>query len=320
MSDSSPRVSVIVCTRNRAAELTRTLEALSGIDVPPDGAELLVVDNASTDDTPQVVRRAELKNMEVRYVCEPAPGLSNARNAGLRNARGEFLLFTDDDVRPAKDWVSRLTLPLQNGRCHAAVGKVVLAPHLQRPWLNGPYIGWLAGMDDSMDDRVELVGANMGFRRSVLEKVPSFDVELGAGALGFGEDTLLSLQFVQAGFRLAFVAEAVVVHHFDPARLRRSAWLDAAFKRGQLNGYLSYHWYHNDSPDARLRWRWYAAKLRLRRVVQRPNPTDLEGCAWWEISYVSNRAKFRQICLERRRPRNYPARGFVKLTPTEVVT
>lgn len=67
---SDRAISIILCTRNRAGELARTLEALSGMSVPPDGAEL--------------------KNMEVRYLYEPTPGLSSARNAGLRNARGEF--------------------------------------------------------------------------------------------------------------------------------------------------------------------------------------------------------------------------------------
>ena len=95
-------ITLLICTRNRAESLRQTLASIARCDVPADApVELLVVDNGSSDETRRVVETAELPRMEVRYVFESKPGLSNSRNAGLAAARGEILLCTDDDVRSA---------------------------------------------------------------------------------------------------------------------------------------------------------------------------------------------------------------------------
>jgi glycosyltransferase involved in cell wall biosynthesis len=313
-----PGISIIVCTRNRAAALAQTLAALGGIAVPAGGAELIVVDNGSTDDTPDVVGRAGLANMEVRYVHEPRPGVSHARNTGLSSACGDLLLFTDDDVRPAKDWAEKLTAPLRDGRYDAVAGRIVLAPHLARPWIRPEYAVRLAVLNGLMEGEVEMFCANMGIRRSVLHKVPAFDPELGPGALGFGEDTLFSWQVALAGFRLGFVEQAVAVHHPDPSRLRRSAWLDSARKRGRTRAYLLHHWRHEALPFPRLCWLGLAAKLFLRRIIQPPGALHDEGCPLWEMGYLRGMAQYRHFLVERRRPRNYAKQGLVKLSaPTE---
>ncbi len=308
-----PLISIIVCTRDRADELSRTLAALARIQIPPGGAELIIVDNASTDDTPQVIRQTGLPNLAVRSVRQPQPGLSRARNLGLQTASGEILVFTDDDVRPTEDWAVEMARPLIDRRCHAVVGRVEFPPELSRPWMSRLYAEWLAGVDRAPEERPELIGANMAFHRCVLDRVPEFDPALGPGALGFADDTLFSHQLEQAGFRLGYAERAVVFHHFGESRLRRSAWLDAAHKRGRADGYLSYQWLHNEPSTVRLRGLWWSAKLSARRLVRPPVAPEAEGCDWWEISYIRMRAKFRQILLERRRPRNYACRGLVRL-------
>ena len=90
----------------------------------------------------------------------------------------------------------------------------------------------------------ELVGANMGLHRSVFQRIPGFDPELGPGASGFGEETLLTWQMGEAGLRLKQIPEAVVVHHPDASRLLRSEWLKGARKRGCSMAYLLHHWQH----------------------------------------------------------------------------
>src|SRR3954447_809353 len=90
-------VSVVICTRNRAASLRSTLDALAGVALP-DGwsIELVVGDNGSTDGTCEVVKNASLRGMEGRYVREEMPGKSRAYNRGISEARGRVMLFTDD--------------------------------------------------------------------------------------------------------------------------------------------------------------------------------------------------------------------------------
>src|SRR6267142_6578272 len=100
----SELISIILCTSNRSAGLRRTFESLSKVRVRSEWkVELIVVDNASTDDTAAVVRKLVLSNIEVRYVYEGKRGKANALNAGLAQAGGDIMLFTDDDVLLAED-------------------------------------------------------------------------------------------------------------------------------------------------------------------------------------------------------------------------
>jgi GT2 family glycosyltransferase len=309
-----PSVSIIVCTYNRAASLQETLRPLGDVVVPHGWrVELIVVDNGSTDRTPQVIQNARLSNLPLRCVFEAQRGLCYARNTGIAAAGGEAILFTDDDVVPTNDWLERMATPLLERQCDAVVGKIEMAAHLRRPWMTPRHEQWLATLDEAPQQNPELVGASMGLHRSVFQRIPAFDPELGAGALGFGEETLFSLQLTQAGFRTEFVEQAVVVHHFDPSRLLRSEWLRAARGRGQLQAYLLHHWEHGRLNFPRLRWLWLAAKLSIRRIMQPRRSASGEGCLLWEISYVSEMSKYRQILHERRRPRNYAKRGLVKL-------
>jgi glycosyltransferase involved in cell wall biosynthesis len=91
-------VSLIVCTRNRAARLADFVACVASLDAPPGGWELVLVDNASTDSTPLLLEQfAKSAPFSVQCVHAPLPGLSSARNAGLARARGDILAFTDDD-------------------------------------------------------------------------------------------------------------------------------------------------------------------------------------------------------------------------------
>lgn len=307
-------ISLIVCTRDRAASLEGTLRAFDSVDVPFGcEAELIVVDNASVDHTAAVVHQAQLRRLDIRYVQETKPGLSLARNAGLARARGSVLLFTDDDVVPARDWMERLAQPLLLDQCDGVVGGVHLAEHLQRPWMNQTHKNWLAAQHPPQPGEVQLVGANMGFLKAVLERIPGFDPELGAGALGFGEDTLFSMQMAKAGYRLQPAFDARVVHHLSPSRLLRSSWLSAALKHGATSAYLLHHWRHGAVDWPMERFCYLGCKLLLRRLLQPPPRLCEEGCPPWELSYVTDMARFRHFIRERRRPRNYAKHGLTKL-------
>lgn len=311
-------VSVIICTRNHAGSLRRTLEALARIQAAPNReVELLIVDNGSTNETETVVHSLRFSHMKLHYVREPKPGLSNARNAGLAAARGEIILFTDDDIVPAADWLDRMTTPLLAQQCDAIVGRIELAEHLQRGWMRPIHKLWLAAPPMADTQRLELVGASMGFHRCVLDRVPAFDPELGPGALGFGEESLFSRQLVEAGYRLSQAPDAVVIHHFEPSRLLRSQWLTAAKQRGAATAYRLHHWDHYELKYPRMRSFHYAAKLILKRTLQLPVPMDAEGCAPWELDCVFHLEMRRQFLKEHSRPRNYRKCGLARLDAGE---
>jgi glycosyltransferase involved in cell wall biosynthesis len=302
--------SIIIATFNRARVLEKTLRHLAEGSVPSSwDVELIIADNGSTDDTSAVVGGSKLKNVEVRYLYEGRKGKPHALNASLAQARGEIILLTDDDVAPAKDWLERMGRPLLERECDGAVGRIELAQEVRRPWMTPLHLSWLG---DFHGKPMHMPGANMGFHRSVLDRVPAFDPELFSSLYGAAEDTLFYFQLSEAGFRLKYIPEALVVHYPDASRLVRSRWLSIARKRGASRAYIRHHWRHEERPLPRLRYCYVALKLRLRLLLEPPPPMDAEGIAPWEMSYVEEMEACRQSLVERQRPRNYSKRGLIK--------
>ncbi|MDG2133825.1 MAG: glycosyltransferase, partial [Phycisphaerales bacterium] len=94
----NPKVSIIICSRNRAAQLEKCLDSIHEDEMLATAAELVLIDNGSTDDTHQIMEaHADRARYPVLVRQEPDAGLSRARNAGLDAATGDLLLFTDDD-------------------------------------------------------------------------------------------------------------------------------------------------------------------------------------------------------------------------------
>src|SRR6185295_20067875 len=99
-------VSVIICTRDRARQLSQVLASARALTVPPGLAwELIIVDNGSSDDTSEVVDRYG-QDLPIRLVREERAGLSIARNRGVAEARGRYICWTDDDVIIDRGWLS----------------------------------------------------------------------------------------------------------------------------------------------------------------------------------------------------------------------
>lgn len=303
-----PKVSVILCTANRADSLRQTIQALGRVAVPRDlSVELVVVNNASSDATPDVIASACLQNMVVRGVIEEQRGVSRARNRGIVESSASVLVFVDDDVRPEPEWLTGMVDPLFSGRADAVEGAVVLAPHLQRPWMTSRHRAWLAdtsGKDFS--NPTDLIGANMSLSRHVFARIPMFDPELGPPSpYGFGEESLLALMLRDAGYRIAGAERARVVHHFGEERLLRASWLESACRRGRKGAYLAHHWYHRKYDWPSVRGAWASARLGYWRFRRPAELRAEEGCAEWEMLLVREVSFWRQYVCERPRPAKY---------------
>lgn len=309
----APRVSVIICTSSRAQDLAKTLRAINQVDIPEElPCELVIVDNASTDNTAQIAQSGLVTRMPVRCFYEPKRGKGNAYNAALAAAQGEVLLFTDDDVRPPANWIREMSAPILTGKADALAGGVAIAPHLQRPWLRSLHREWLASTEYIDRDAPQaMVGANMAFSKSVLAKVPGFDTELGPGALGFADDTLFCWQLQKAGYHIGSALDTVVEHHFDPARLSRASFLFTAAKLGRSLAYLAHHWEHEAVENV---WQDILS-IRVRSVFQRLkrwNVSPPDGIEEWELYQALKLHINQQYLIERKRPRNYDLHGLVK--------
>lgn len=311
-------VSILICTRNRASYLRDTLCSLSSVHVPEeDTVELIVVDNGSTDSTAAVVDAEAPVHLSPRRVYEETPGLSNARNAGVAAANGEILLFTDDDVRVPENWIERMCAPFRSGTVAAVAGGVRLAPALHRSWMTPVHRGALA--DTSHLESVSpprLVGANMAVRRSVFDRIPGFDPDLGAGphTYGFHEETLFSLQLTEAGEDIARAYDIVVEHHPDPSRLAQRAFVEWADKLGQSDAYVDYHWRH--APASRVRsaaafayWSMRLIEFPLRHWM---TSNTREGIAPERLEQIRSRAYHHQMLSLVGMPRMYDRYGLKK--------
>jgi glycosyltransferase involved in cell wall biosynthesis len=308
--------SILICTRNRAAALENTLRAFASVRVP-DGwrVEMIVADNGSTDQTPVVVANASHPSIAIRYLAVPTPGKSRAQNAALSCAMGGVLLFTDDDVEPSDNWLESMAGPLLENRCDAVAGRILLADELRRPWMTPMHARWLADVREPAAEMPELVGASMGIRRAVFERIGHFDEDLGPGVTGFGEETLLWMQMKEAGMRILPVADTHVVHHPDPSRLRRENWLSAAAGQGRTHAYILHHWKHGSVSHPGVHAIWMRMKLAARRFLRTPRGVSAEGCPEWELCYASRIAFLENFIRESAKPRYYLQRALTKNAP-----
>jgi glucosyl-dolichyl phosphate glucuronosyltransferase len=313
-------VSIIICTFNRAGDLTQTLNSLGDVELPNAAdTELIIVDNGSTDDTSSVARSFSRSRLHVRYVYEPRRGKAHAYNAGIAAAKGRVLLFADDDIRFPRNWISGMCAPIFAGEADAVAGGVCMAKHLERPWMQEMHRLFIGAETASLtDDNFELIGSSMAVAKSVLDKVPAFDIELGPGSptgLWSGEETLFSWQALQAGYRIKLHKEVCVEHHFDPGRLRREAFIARAIYSGRSHAYLAYHWQHKSIKWPLLRFlkAWLRLKSYQACAKLRPNGQP-EGIELSEFDRVHGVHFYRQYLRERQRPRNYARHGLVKLS------
>jgi glycosyltransferase involved in cell wall biosynthesis len=279
------KISIIICTRNRADSLRETLASIASCDVDHETVELLVVDNGSSDHTRQIVEFAVMPKMALRYLHEPRTGLCFARNTGLAAALGEVIIFTDDDVRVPKGWIRQMTEPIFNGQTDAVRGTVMLAPHLERPWIQGIYRTMLAVVEAQTNESDDsIVGANMAFGRHVLAKVPEFDVELGPGASGLADDTTFGILLRKAGFRIMQTTGDAVVHHCDISRLSGEYALEWARKSGRSRAMMESRYMNCRVSCPRVRWLWVKLRCTLRSCIDRRcQPVYPEWRVYYEI-------------------------------------
>ncbi|MEW5746942.1 MAG: glycosyltransferase [Nitrospirota bacterium] len=236
------KASVVVCTYNRAVSLKRTLASLAAM-APPDDAEweLLVIDNNSPDATREAVEEfAGTAPLTVRYVFEPQQGLSYARNRGVREARGEIIAFTDDDIVVDALWLRNIVRAFREHDAGCIGGKIIPLWSQPRPaWFTSELFWYLALLDLGDEVRIltepQLWGANFAVKASLFSRYGYFNP--AAGRIGeklyAGEETQFIRTLIGNGEKVCYVPD-IVVHHVVPAeRIRKSYFRRTIFDRGE---------------------------------------------------------------------------------------
>jgi len=230
-TEAAPFVSIVIGTRDRPDSLRMTLDGLLKLDYS--AYEIIVVDNAPSDDRTWRLIESELQDDRVRYLREKLPGLSNARNRGIAEARGEMIAITDDDVLADRLWLTALVGGLKHGgpdRQVACVTGLLLPAELETPAqaLLESYGGFNRGYQRRVYDLDRNhpgtflypyaagmfgSGANMLFTREFLCKINGFDPALGAGtAARGGEDLAMFFKVITSGAQLVYEPGAILYH------------------------------------------------------------------------------------------------------------
>ncbi len=228
-----PAVSLVICTRDRAAQFASCLAAVRSL-APSLPWEFVAVDNGSSDETPHLVARfAELAPFPVTVVREPRPGLARARNAGVSAARAPLLVFTDDDCYPAPDLLDRYAEVFADPRVGYAAGRILLHDPDDYPITIQTSPTPIPIPPGGFVEPGVVQGANMAFRREVVFALGGFDPALGPGGAFNFEYLDMSSRAAWAGYAGGYFPGPVVRHHHRRRLAADVRALQRSYDRGR---------------------------------------------------------------------------------------
>ena len=237
-----PKVSVIICTYNGSRTIGDCLDGLGRLEYP--NFEVIVVDDGSTDSTPQNAARHNVK-----LISTDNDGLSSARNTGLRAATGEIIAYIDDDAWPDPHWLDYLVHTFQTTD-HAGIGGPNLVPPDDGPVsqcvANSPGGPTHVLLTDQVAEHIP--GCNMAFRASRLREIGGFDTQFRIA----GDDVDVCWRLQDKGYTLGFHPTAIVWH-----RRRNSvkSYLRQQFNYGRAEAMLEVKWPQKYNAIGHVSWR-----------------------------------------------------------------
>lgn len=223
------KLSVIFCTYNREKYLYNALKSIAKQDFPYQDYEIVMVNNNSTDSTESICKKfqEDYPQVEFHYFLETNQGLSYARNRGVKESKGDILVFVDDDATVFEFYLSSIKLFFEAHPDVAACGgPIVPVYEIDKPkWLSH-YTEQLIGGALYEGDKVKPFrngkypgGGNSAFRKEVFEKYGLFNVELGrkgTGLIGAEEKDLYDR--LTKGDEAFYYLPLMGIHHYIPEK------------------------------------------------------------------------------------------------------
>lgn len=300
----NPQISAIICTHNRPTYLGAAIDSLLAQDFPAP-FEIVVVDNASSDSRTRTTVEARLPHPHLKYIWEPALGLSVARNTGAKAARSEILAYLDDDAIASPQWLRSLYAAYEsNEKLAIAGGKITLLwpEELQPPnWLS-PGLAANLGAYDLGDSVLSIKtpgltprGLNYSIRRTFLAQIGGFDLNLGrVGKKLLSNEELRATELaLQAGWQVAYLPEALVAHRVAPERVKPSWFLERGWWQG-----ISEYYREQLSGQTGSGQLWQGCERMVRglykslKYIRDPALRfDNFVYAWGQIGYLSQTAR-----------------------------
>jgi glycosyltransferase involved in cell wall biosynthesis len=305
-------ISIVVCTRNRTAQLSTCLNTLLALDYS--NYEIIIVDNAPSDNATHDITAA----LPVRYVREDRPGLDWARNRGIKEARYDIIAFTDDDVRVDPYWLQSIAKTFFNKEVMGASGYVAPAELETKPQqvFELQYGGMGHGFKRRVLSKKTLstkqllwasnfgIGANMAFRKEVFQKIGDFDTALDVGTPSHGGgDVEMFHRLVRKGHLFVYEPSMLIWHYHrrDEKALRKQifdngrsfgCYLIDCFLKKTINRVSIVKFFVVD-----WLWKWNLKNLLGRRtkIPRELSAMELYGMLTSPFAYWKTKAHNRKI-------------------------
>jgi glycosyltransferase involved in cell wall biosynthesis len=238
----NPQISVVICTLNRDYYLKSALQSLVDQTLSCENFEILVIDNGSVDKTKEVATQEFSFLGNIFYIYEPQTGLNYARNTGLKNSRGKYIAYLDDDAIASPQWLENILNIFQNSAPNVACigGKIDPLWESDRPeWLSDNLLGYLAILDISPISTILskgqfLYGVNFAFDKNILQSIGGFEAGLdrqGKNLLSNG-DIMVQKRIQDQGYVCFYDPKISVQHQIQASRLQPEWFYQRAYWQG----------------------------------------------------------------------------------------
>lgn len=304
MTESDPRVTVAISTYQRGHMLEELIRALESQTLPSAEFEVMVVDDASTDSTTDILRgMVDSSSLELRAIrFDHNQGQAAGRNAAWRAGTAPIVAFTDDDCLPTPGWLEHLIAPIEAGHADVVQGRTQPRPdQLDRmgPWSRTLVVESENGFYQT---------CNIAYRRAALEEVGGFR---SGQRMTAGEDTDLALTVKKAGYSTTYSKAALVYHEVTESSFSRH--LRERPRWGTLVLVIRHH------PESRsLAYRRYFYRASHARLLLSLAALGLLALARWWLPVVAVAA----VCVAyvlRTRGRPPSAMGRLRLLAQSVI-
>ena len=216
MNNSSPVVTIVICTYNRAELLQHALESLAKENATLESFEVLIVDNNSSDNTQEIAQQFCNDNSNFHITTEQQQGLSYARNRGYHESTSDWIAYMDDDACASENYIERM-LHVINNYNFDCFGGIYL------PWYKYGKPTWFKdtyGSSGCVLPKIGVLtkgfasGGNIVIRKSILEELNGFNTNIGmtGKTVSYGEEVLLQVRMRKHGYVIGFDPELKIDH------------------------------------------------------------------------------------------------------------
>lgn len=270
-----PVVSIIVCTNGLRSTLAKCLERLTAQARQYHDCEIIVVLNGPED----AAFAKAVSRFPIRLLNEPRPGVSAARNHAVHRAKGDILIFVDDDVLMSPGWLEEVVSGFVDPNVCCVTGRVIpagllsLASERSNRYYSSQRALSAWTLDASNPNWYQYIlgepvgfGCNMAFRKNFLQNYSLFPPDLGAGSLiGGGDEFYMYIQVLKHGFKIRHNPAAAVTHYYDD-NIQKQKARAAQLYAGSVAFALKLIFEEKDLRLATLKWLLSALKRRARHI------------------------------------------------------